>query len=73
MQHFNQIAKAVIVILPCMAGTMLPKAAAQRPHAGTLGRGTSPIGEGECVETRNGVVTSTNALASEAGMDRCCG
>ncbi len=73
MQHLNRIANAVIIILLCVADTILPKAVAQKPHAGTLERGTSPIGEGKCVEARNGVVTSTSALSSEAGMDRCCG
>ncbi len=69
MQRLNRIAIAIIAIMLGVAGTMLPVAVAQRPPAGNVKRGTSPLEEGKRVEARNGVVTSANALASEAGLE----
>ena len=69
MQRFNRIATAIIALLFCVAGTMLPEAVAQNPPAATAKRGTSPVDEGKRVQARRGVVTSANALASEAGLE----
>lgn len=67
--RFNRIANVIIAIMLGVAGTMLPEVVAQNPPVGTVKRGTSPVDEGKRVEARNGVVTSANALASEAGLE----
>jgi gamma-glutamyltranspeptidase/glutathione hydrolase len=48
---------------------MLAAAGAQRAAPGTPGFATPPADEGKRIEAANGIVTSANALASEAGLE----
>ncbi len=68
MQRIHQMAGRVAAILIGVAVTMLPDAAAQNSSAAIAKRGLSPVDQGKRVEARNGVVSSANALASDAGL-----
>ncbi len=61
----NRIRSIILGLGLAAAGaTTLAAVATQRPAAGT-----TPADEGKAIEATNGVVTSANALASEAGVE----
>jgi gamma-glutamyltranspeptidase / glutathione hydrolase len=68
LRTLDRIAAAVLTIVVGLSSAVLPDASAQKPVA-TTKRELSPVDEGKRVAARHGVVTSANALASEAGLD----
>ncbi len=70
MVRIRQRASFISAFVFAAAGVaMLAAAGAQRTAPGTPGFTTSPTDEGKRIEAANGVVTSANALASEAGIE----
>jgi hypothetical protein len=68
VRRIDRIAIAIVAVMLGVAGTVSQDAAAQNLPPGAAKRGISPADAGKRVEAKNGVVTSANALASEAGL-----
>ncbi len=69
MQRPLRIISVALAFLLTVAGVMLTSFGAQRETAGTAVFATRAADAGKRVEARHGVVTSANALASEAGVE----
>lgn len=69
MRKASRIIAITMALVLAAAGTALAPLGAQRETAGTAVFPTRAADEGKRVEARNGVVTSANALASEAGVE----
>jgi gamma-glutamyltranspeptidase / glutathione hydrolase len=67
--RLKRSANALFTIILAVTGILMPDAAAQNKPAAMGKRRNSPLDEGKRVEARNGVVTSANALASDAGLE----